>query len=333
MRQNKALIWGSFFLLLLMMLTFIGPLLPIIDQELERETHRYDENRKLMKVPFPPSEKNLLGTDGQGVDLLSLIVIGARETLLIVFVIAVVRYAIAIPIGIAASSSSGVIYWLVYKWNQIFSALPTLIAAILFIKMPFIVVSENRTLWVILILALLEVGRVSYIIHQQVHALAKTPFVESGRMVGNTALGIYRRYFMPCLIPQVIVNFVLDLGKIMLLLGQLGFLSIFISQVFMMYDLGVGMLVNQTNSWPQLLANSRNYIRTDFWIPFWPSMAIAFTIITFNLFGEGLRQYFEKLSASKYNPKLEKQVMQEIAFAKENKELPQKQRDTLTREA
>jgi peptide/nickel transport system permease protein len=332
MRRNKALIWGSFLLLLLMMLTFIGPLLPIIDQDLERETLRYDENRKMMKVPFPPSEQNLLGTDGEGVDLLSLIVMGAKETLLIVFVIAVVRYSIAIPIGIAASSSSGVIYWLVYKWNQIFSALPTLFAAILFIRMPFIVISENRTLWVILILALLEVGRVSYIIHQQVHSLSKTPFVESGRMVGNTALGIYRRYFMPYLIPQIIINFVLDLGKIMLLLGQLGFLSIFISQIFMTYDIGVGMLVNQTNTWPQLLANSRGYIRTDFWIPFWPSMAIAFTIITFNLFGEGLRQHFEKLSSSKYNPKLEKQVMQEITLAKENKKMFRQQQSTHTRE-
>lgn len=315
MSRNKALIWGSFFLLLLLLVAFIGPFLPIVDQELERETHRYDENRKMMKVPFAPSEQNLLGTDGQGVDLLSLIVIGAKETLLIVLVIAIVRYAIAIPIGIAASSSSGMIYWFVYKWNQIFSALPTLFAAILFIKMPFIVVSENRTLWIILILALLEVGRVSYIIQQQVHALSKTTFVESGRMVGNTALGIYRRYFMPYLIPQVIINFVLDLGKVMLLLGQLGFLSIFISQFFMTYDIGIGILVNQSHTWPQLLADSRNYIRTDFWIPFWPSMAIAFTIITFNLFGEGLRQYFENLSSSKYNPKLEKQVMQEIGYS------------------
>jgi peptide/nickel transport system permease protein len=317
MIRNKALVIGSICLLLLLLITFVGPYLPVIDRELKEDAVRIIDG-KIMKLPFEPSKLNWLGTDDKGRDLLSLIVVGAKETLLVVCVIAILRYVIAIPLGIIASKSSGFIHWILYKWNQVFSTLPTLFAAILLIKLPFFVMAEHRTLWIILILALLEVGRVSHIFQQEVQSLSKQPFVESGHMVGNTKLGIYRRYYLPYLIPQVIVNFVLDLGKIMLLLGQLGFLSIFISQTFITYDLGIGQLINQSTAWPQLLAESHVYIRNYIWIPFWPSFAIAFSVVTFNLFGEGLRQFYEERSTSKYNRKLEEKVMQQIKQGRKN---------------
>jgi peptide/nickel transport system permease protein len=317
MIQNKALVIGSICLALLILITFIGPYFPVIDRELKEDGVRIIDG-KIMRLPFKPSELNWLGTDDNGRDLLSLIVVGAKETLLVVCIIALLRYVIAIPLGIIASKSSGVIHWILYKWNQVFSTIPTLFAAILLIKLPFFVMAEYRTLWIILILALLEVGRVSHIFQQEVQSLSKQAFVESGYMIGNTKLGIYRRYYLPYLIPQVIVNFVLDLGKVMLLLGQLGFLSIFISQTFITYDLGIGQLINQSTAWPQLLSESYVHIRNHFWIPFWPSFAIAFTVVTFNLFGEGLRQFYEDRSTSRYNRKLEEKVMRQIKQGRKN---------------
>jgi peptide/nickel transport system permease protein len=317
MIRNNTLVIGSICFVLLLLISFVGPYLPMIDKELNEEPVRMIDG-KIISLPFPPSELNLLGTDDKGRDLLSLIVVGAKETLLIVFVIALVRYIIAIPLGAISSNSTGILHWLLFKWNSIFSTIPTLFAAILLLKLPFVILAENRTLWIILILAFLEVGRISHVFQQQVHSLSKATFVESGLMVGNSKLGIYIRYFLPYLIPQVIVNFVLDLGKVMLLLGQLGFLSIFISQTFITYDLGIGQLINQSAAWPQLLSESYTHIRRHFWIPFWPSFAIAFSVITFNLFGEGLRQHYEERSTSKYNRKLEQRVMQQIKQGQKN---------------
>lgn len=315
--QNKALLLGTILLIGLLFTAFVGPYLPFIDQELQKESLRFHDDGTVEGVPFPPSSQNVIGTDGEGRDLLSLIVMGAAETLLVVLIITVIRYMIALPMALIATQTQGMAHWVIYKWNQVFSSLPTLFAAVILINMPFVALANNRTLWVIIILAIIEAGRVSYVFHQHMDTLQKAQFVEAGKMVGNGMLGIYKRYYMPHIMPQIIVNFVLDLGKVMLLIGQLGFLSIFISQNFVMYDIGIAMFVNESLAWPQLLAEARGYLRSHFWIAFWPAFAIALTVLTFNLFGEGLRQHFESRSKSKYNQKLEKQVVNELQVANE----------------
>lgn len=315
--NNKVLWIGGIMLGLLLFTAVFGPFLPFIDHELRKENFRLGENNEINIPPFPPSEGNLLGTDIHGRDLLSVLVVGARETLLIVISITILRYLIAIPLAITASKQSGPMYWLMNGWNQLFSGLPTLFAAILLVNMPFVLAAQHRTLWVIVILAVLEVGRVSYIFQQQAYGLSKSTFVEAGRSIGNSQLGIYRRYYFPHLLPQIIVNFVTDLGRVMLLIGQLGFFSIFVSQIWIHADIGLVMLQNTTNDWATLLADSRRYIRTDIWVPFYPAFAIAFSVVTFNLFGEGLRQYFENKSKSRYSEKLEKQYVEEMKQEKE----------------
>lgn len=310
--RNKKLLWiGGLMLVFLVLLATMGPSLPFVEEEPKKELFRY-EDQKLTIPPFSPSIENIMGTDGEGRDLLSMIVVGTKETLLVVFIITILRYVIAIPLAITASNQSGMMYWILSGWSQLFSGLPTLFAAILLINMPFITISDNRTLWVILIIAILEVGRVGYIFQQQAFGLSQAPFVESGRMIGNGKLGIYLRYYWPYLFPQIIVNFVLDLGRVMLLLGQLGFFNLFISQNLLQSEAGNLMIVNTSHDWPTLLADSRLFLRSKIWVPFWPAFAIAFSVIAFNLFGEGLRRYFEGRSSSLYNPKLEEQVMKEI---------------------
>lgn len=317
MRNSKLLWIGGLMLLFLFLLATIGPSLPFVDQETKKELFRY-EDQKLTVPPFAPSleNKNIMGTDGEGRDLLSMIVVGTKETLLIVFIIAILRYVIAIPLAITASNQSGLMYWILSGWSQLFSGLPTLFAAILLLNMPFVTISEYRTLWVIVVIAILEVGRVGYIFQQQAFGLSQMPFVESARMIGNGKLGIYLRYYWPYLFPQIIVNFVLDLGRVMLLLGQLGFFNLFVSQTMLQSEVGNLMIENTSNDWPTLLADSRLFLRSEIWVPFWPAFAIAFSVIAFNLFGEGLRHYFEGRSSSQYNPKLEEQVIREIELEK-----------------
>jgi peptide/nickel transport system permease protein len=311
MRNWSIIIGGSMVFILLFMAT-LGPILPFVDSELNEEQIRIHEDGTVEGVPFAPSKKNPLGTDDKGRDLLSLIVMGARETFLVIFIVAFVRYLFALPLAMITFQSKGVAYWLIYKWNGILSTLPTLIAAAVLINTPFIMVSEHRTILAILILSILEVGRVSYIFHQQMNNLSEQTFIEAGKSIGNRQFGIYKRYYIPYLLPQIVVNFVLDLGKVMLLIGQLGFLSIFISHSFVLYDIGIAGYANESLAWPQLLAESRNHIRQNYWIPFYSALAIAYSVFAFNLFGEGLRQHFEEGSTTKYNRKLERKFMKRL---------------------
>jgi peptide/nickel transport system permease protein len=291
-KKNLSLWIGSLFVFILLVLSLFGKYLPFVDAELTQESYRLGKNNEIFGPPFEPSASHILGTDEKGRDLFSMIVLGTRETLLFIFVITLVRYIIALPLGMLASKNSGIISTIIDMWHRFFTGLPTLFAAIFLINFPIVSFSEHRTTLVILIIALIEVGRVANLFKEEVISLSKQPYVESGIMIGNGMAGLFRRYYWPQLLTQVIVMFVMDLGKVMLLIGQLGILSVFIVENWFTYDLGIMKVENVSLSWPSILADARNYIRTYIWIPFSASIAIGFAIISFNLLGEGLRRYF-----------------------------------------
>lgn len=293
--KNSTLWFGIILLAFLLFVTFVGPYLPFIDKELSPEQYRVDENRKITLPPFERSWTNLLGTDKAGVDNLSKIVVGAKETIIIIFAITLLRYLIAVPLGLLAYKQKGPAHVLLSCWNRLFSSLPTIFSAVLLLSLPFLLLNDLRLVWVIIFLAVIEVGRVAYLVQQQANKLANEPFVEAGIALGNTTVGLYKRYYLPNLLPEIIVNFCIDLGKVMLLLGQLGVLSIFLTQEWVQLMGGQMVFADTGNNWTNLLAqHRRDIVLNKFTFIFYPAIAIMFVIFTFNVLGEGLRRHFNR---------------------------------------
>src|SRR5690606_26474098 len=94
----------------------------------------------IMIPPFPPMEGYILGSDNNGVDVLSRLVIGAKETFLIVLTIVIIRYLIAIPLGVFSFYNKFIRYILTGV-NQMFSFMPPIFFIALFIGIPVIVFS------------------------------------------------------------------------------------------------------------------------------------------------------------------------------------------------
>lgn len=317
--RNKPLWIGSLLLLLLIVIAYVGPYTAYIDKELSTKIFIKDEDGKLMKPPYPPSSEYLLGSDAHGRDLLSLLVIGAKDTLFLILSIAALRYVIAVPLGTASAILNYErLNGLLRGIHGFFTGLPTLFATVLIISLPIAMIDHsNRLLFIIIVVAFVEVGRVAYIFQQQTLAISKSTYMEAGIAVGNTPFGLFLRYYWRNLLPHLVTNFVLDLSRILIIVGQLGFISIFYS--YLIYDVNQrGWAVESiTNAWPVILSESRNYIRNSISLPYFVSCAIVYTIISFNLVGEGLRRYFENKASSGYNPKLEKKVMKELRLEKE----------------
>ncbi|MDK8183950.1 ABC transporter permease subunit [Paenibacillus sp. UMB4589-SE434] len=293
--KNITLWIGGIMFALLVFVMFAGQYLPFIDQTLTPEKHRWSQDERLILPPYEPSSKNLLGSDKDGVDNLSKIIMGTKETLLIIFSITALRYMIAVPLGLSAYRKSGVANSILTVWNQLFSYLPTLFSAILLLSLPFLLFASWRLLWVILILAAIEVGRVAYLIQQQIHQISREPFVEAGHALGLSPWRLTRSYFIPTMIPEIVVNFCVDLGKVTLLIGQLGVLSIFLSQEWVEVNEMSMILMNTSNNWMSLLASMRADIYVSkFTYIFYPALAIMFTILTFNVLGEGIRRHFNR---------------------------------------
>lgn len=295
--KNFPLWIGSILLAFFVFVMLAGPYMPFIDKDLKKEPSRWvmkDGKQKLTLPPYKPSSKNWLGSDKRGGDNLSKLVVTAKDTILLVLAITAVRYAIGVPLGLIARKKKGFTHRFITFWNQLCSYLPPVFASALLLALPFFLFSQQRMGWAILILASVEAGRVAITIQQQAHKMASEPYMEAGTALGLRTRTLTKNYYIPVMFPEVIVNFCLDMGKVMLLLGQLAIVNIFLGHEWKEVNYYVMEFVETGYNWATILSKHR----ADIWLGkfqfvVYPAFAMMLLIITFNLLGEGLRRRFQ----------------------------------------
>ncbi|OWA34727.1 hypothetical protein B9G55_16085 [Saccharibacillus sp. O16] len=291
MKKNVMLWIGGSMLILLFATALLGPYLPFIDADLKAERFRM-ENGHLIQAPYDFSPKNPLGSSKFGVDNLSRIVVGARETLLIVFAVSLLRYVIGIPLGLLAERKKGFARALLGWLNGVFTSVPTLLMTVLLAAVPFFLFSSGRLYWMIAIMALVEVGRVGYIVQQQAASITRESYTEAGRALGLRPIRLLKAYYIPALLPEMIVNFCLDLGKVLVLIGQLGVLTVYLNPGSAEAGLNNEFeFVNTANDWGSMISDHIPDMNTGhFGSILVPIIAIVYAVFAFSLFGEGLRR-------------------------------------------
>jgi peptide/nickel transport system permease protein len=290
--KNIPLLVGCFFFFVLLLFATIGPILPFVDNELKEEVMRKDE-AGLHIPPYPPSEKNWLGSDNKGRDMLSLLIIGTKETLVIVFATGIIRYLIAIPLG-AGAVYSKTLQWLLNGWNYLLSFIPPIFLVALFLGIPFIFFSKHLFFWFLFIVAIVEVGRVADMIRTQILHLSNNQFIEAAVTSGTSNKMLLIRHFFPHLRPQLIQNFVSDLGRVLFLMAQLAVVQIFISRDFVSQLNGGYQPENTSIAYPSFLQMIMRDMWTHTWIPYSTVIFISFMIVTFFLLSEGIKNYYKK---------------------------------------
>ncbi|MBE4909079.1 ABC transporter permease [Bacillus luteolus] len=297
MKHNRLLFIGIIMVTILLLITLIGPYIPYVKNEIDEASRvRFGENNVIMTAPFSPEEQFPFGTDREGRDLLSVLIVGAKDTLLMMLVICLIRYLLGIPLGLLASRGKGFFSWIVSSWNHIFSSVPIIFSAMILLSIPVLVLHEFRFFWSILIIALIEVGKVAHIVQEETIGILKKPYIEAGITVGMHPLRQLISNILPNILPAIVVNFFIDIGRTALLIGQMGIFGIFISQVFVQTGAFAAETVNTSLNWLTLLGQARKDILNAFWIPFYTCLVITFTVFTFNILGEGLRRHYDRRS-------------------------------------
>ena len=295
MLHNKYLLTGIFLLSILLLMAVAGPYLPYVKEGIEGSRVLFPERGVIETAPFPPSADFPTGSDREGRNLISVLVMGAKDTLTVIFCVALIRYAFGIILGTIASFQGRLLTNFLNVWDQTFSSLPVIFFAILFLNLPFLIYLEARFWVIILSIALVDAGRVGVLIRDQLLQIKKTPYVEAGIMVGLTPLGLAKNYYLPNILPTLVVNFCFDIGRVALIIGQLGIFSIFVTQEFVQLGIGWGEIRNTSFNWATMLGEARKDIYTAIWIPINAAVALMFVVFTFNILGEGLRKYFHRL--------------------------------------
>ena len=290
--SNLPLILGSILLLGLVIVVLFGPYLtphsPFTTHGLERVDGQW------RVPPFPPDGTYPLGTDLIGRDVLSLILAGAQQTLLLAGLAVMARVAVGVIFGAVAGWFSGT--WIdrfLLGLSELISAFPTLLMVMILILA--IGIRQGLRPFVVA-LCFVGWGEIAQYVRSEVLALRARPFIESAHAVGVGVPRILVSHIVPHMIPALIPIIALEMGAVLMLLGELGLLNIFIGggTYFERSMVIAPYLYSDIPEWGALLSNIRAYARAYPWVAIYPSLAFFLAALGFNLFGEGLRSMVEK---------------------------------------
>jgi peptide/nickel transport system permease protein len=219
----------------------------------------------------PPGWPHLLGTDASGRDILSLLMAGARTTVLV----AVGAGLVATVIGIALAALGALTArWLresVAVLVDILIAFPVLIIAMM------ISAVWGGSLWVVVWSVGIGFGvNIARVTRPELRRVLHSDFVLAGRASGLTPAQNLVRHLLPNVAPVFIVQ--LSWGMAVAVLAEAG-----------LSYLGFGAPVTEP-SWGLLLAELQRFITVHPLSVIWPGLAITLTVLGLNLLGDGLRE-------------------------------------------
>ena len=221
-------------------------------------------------VRVAPSADYWFGTDEIGRDVLSRVIWGARASLLAGLVSVCISMSLGVPIGLLAAYVGGWTDGLISRFTDSMLAVPFLILAIALAA--FLGPSLTHAMSAIGVSATPIFIRLT---RAQVLAVKVEDFVEAARAVGNPHWRIALRHILPNVLPPLIVQATLAIAAAIIAEASLSFL-------------GLGQQP-PAPSWGSMLNTAKNYVDNSPWMAIWPGLSIFLLVLSFNLFGDGLR--------------------------------------------
>jgi len=290
---NVPLLAGGLIVLALFIGVLFGPLLAPENPYLRgRRVLEYVDG-VFHRPPFPPSPEHLLGTDELGRDTLSMLLYGTRNTLVAAAFITMARLTLGLVLGgLAGWNESRLVDQVVMGIIQMLVSLPMLLVAMI-----LIFALDIRRGLPVFIIALCAVGwgEIAQYIRAEFIRIKQEPFLDSGRVIGLPPLGLAVRHVLPNVLPALIVITLLEMGAALMILGELGFVGVYIGG-------GLSIQVSDFESreyfavpeWGAMMAGSRAWARSRPWMVLFPAIAFFVSVTGFNLLGEGLRRLIDR---------------------------------------
>jgi peptide/nickel transport system permease protein len=224
-----------------------------------------------------PSALHWLGTDEVGRDILSRILWGARASLMAGVVSVAIAIGVGVPIGLAAGYLGGIVDSVISRITDAMLACPFLILAIALAA--FLGPSLGNAMIAIGITATPLFVRLT---RGQVLSVKSEDYVEAARAVGNPHWRIALRHILPNVLPQLLVQATLTIATAIIAEASLSFL-------------GLGQQP-PAPSWGSMLNTAQRFLSQAPWMAIFPGLAIFVTVLSFNLFGDGLRDALDPRS-------------------------------------
>ena len=255
---NRAAMVASIVLLLIVVAAIFGPMMYPVDPF------------EMVWAPFtPPGQEGfILGTDYLGRDMLSGLLNGARVSLTIGLVAALMSVFIGITFGALAGFYRGIVEEVLMRITEFFQVLPTLLFSMV------IVALFGASLEVVTIaIGIVSWTAVARITRAEFLRIRELEYVTASRAAGATNITLMTRVILPNALPPIIVQAALMVGSAILFEAGLAFL---------------GLSDPNVVSWGQIIGSNRPYILDAGFTVTIPGLAIFVTVLSISLIGDGL---------------------------------------------
>lgn len=227
----------------------------------------------------PMIEGYILGSDSLGRDILSRLLYGARITLYIVTLVALMAPIVGLLVGTIAGYAGGWLDVVLMRITDIFLAFPRLILALAFVATLGAGI-ENA----VLAISLTAWPPYARIARAETLTIRNSDYIYAVRLQGAGPMRIITKHIWPLCISSLVVRVTLDMAGIILAAAGLGFL-------------GLGAQP-PSPEWGAMISEGRKFILDHWWVATMPGLAIFTVSLAFNLLGDGLRDVLDPKDGS-----------------------------------
>lgn len=262
LRRNKAALGG---LGILVIISFAAIFADVIATEPE---NHFD----IMAAELPPgSEGHPLGTDDIGRDVFSRIVRGSRISLRVGFSAVTISAIAGTLIGLSAGYFGRWVDMVISRFIDVMLAFPGLLLA-----MTVVAALGSGLNNAMIALGVAGIPFYARVVRSTTLAARELVYVRAARAVGMSDARIMLRHILPNIVSPILIMATLGLGGAILAAAGLSFL-------------GLGA-ERPSPEWGLELSSSRHLLRSSWWISTFNGLAIAITVLSINLLGDGLRE-------------------------------------------
>ncbi|MGH3681742.1 MAG: ABC transporter permease [Natronosporangium sp.] len=292
LRRDRGAMAGGAVVILLILMAIFAPLIVNLLGHPPNEFHQdtIDPATQLPGFRFPFggfSAEHLMGVEPPfGRDIFSRVVYGSRISLLIAFLATMLSVVLGTTMGVIAGFFGGWVDTVISRAMDVFLAFPLLVFAIALAGVvpdrAFGLSGDTlRIMLLIFIIGFFNWGYIARIIRGQTLSLREREFVDAARSLGARRPYIIFREILPNLIAPIVIYSTLLIPTNIIFEAALSFL-------------GVGVRP-PTATWGGMLSEAVRYYTLPHFV-FWPGLAIFITVLSFNLFGDGLRDALDPKS-------------------------------------
>ena len=234
-------------------------------------------NQDLEQRFKPPGRLHLLGTDNFGRDILSRIIFGSRSALMVGIVAVTIAVVIGSLVGLVAGLNEGYVDNALMLLMDSLLSFPTILLAITVVSF-----LGYGLLQVMLAIGIIFSPVFARLVRAETLAIKTEAYVEASRSLGSPVVKTVYKHIIPNLLGKVIVQCSITFALTVVIEASLSYL-------------GLGSQPPNP-SWGLMLKDARNYLVLAPWMAIYPGLALALTVLCFNILGDTLSE--------KLNPKL-----------------------------